>query len=61
MQYIFTYLSTHQSTLTVTGLFDLTCGSDKAAFQLPSMELGQSPEGCSSFMFPRIMGPAKVH
>ena len=75
MQYILTYLSTHQSYLyiqikynqllwlliTVTGLFDLTCGSDKAAFQSPSMELGQSPEGCSSFMFPRIMGPAKVH
>ena len=46
---------------TVTSLFDLTCGSDKAAFQSPSMEQGQSPEGCSSFMFPRIMEPAKVH
>ena len=45
----------------VMGLFGLIYASDKATFHTPFMELGHSPEGCSSFMFPRIMGPAKVH
>ena len=45
----------------IMGLFGLIYARDKATFHTPFMELGQSPEGCSSFMFPRIMGPAKVH
>lgn len=27
-----------------------------ASFRTPFAALGQSPEGCSTFMFPRIMG-----
>ncbi|KAJ7374784.1 hypothetical protein OS493_005134 [Desmophyllum pertusum] len=47
--------------VTVMGLFDMVYASDKATFHTPFMELGQSPEGCSSFLFPRIMGPAKAN
>ena len=47
--------------ITIMGLFGLIYAWDKATFHTPLMELRQSPERCSSFMFPRMMGSAKVH
>ena len=32
----------------------------QATFQTPFTQIAQSPEGCSSVLFPSIMGPAKV-
>jgi len=44
---------------TILGLMDFVYASDRASFSFPFVRLGQGPEGCSSYTFPRIMGPAK--
>jgi peroxisomal 3,2-trans-enoyl-CoA isomerase len=42
--------------VTTLGLCDRVFASDIAYFKTPFAALGQAPEGCSSFTFPKIMG-----
>lgn len=45
---------------TVLGLFDMVITSDRAKFSAPFTQKALSPEGCSSYTFPKLMGRIKV-
>ncbi|KAL3673176.1 hypothetical protein V7S43_002469 [Phytophthora oleae] len=46
---------------TILALCDLVYVKETATFHTPFTSLGQSPEACSSLLFPRIMGPARAN
>ncbi|KAH7637533.1 hypothetical protein HUG17_8637 [Dermatophagoides farinae] len=43
---------------TILGLFDCLIATDRTYFISPFSSLAISPEGCSTFTFPRIFGPS---
>ncbi|KAF4046081.1 Enoyl-CoA hydratase/isomerase [Phytophthora infestans] len=46
---------------TILGLCDLVYVKETATIHTPFTSLGQSPEACSSLLFPRIIGPARAN
>ncbi|VEL26599.1 unnamed protein product [Protopolystoma xenopodis] len=46
--------------VTTLGLYDYIFAADNATFHTPFTSLGQTPEGCSSYTFPKVMGQIKV-
>ncbi|XP_066481575.1 enoyl-CoA delta isomerase 2-like isoform X1 [Tiliqua scincoides] len=47
--------------VTLLGLFDIVYATERAVFLTPFSLLGQTPEGCATYTFPKIMGPSKAN
>ncbi len=46
---------------TFLGLFDAIFMSESATLKTPFASIAQAPEGCSSYVFPKIMGQSKAN
>lgn len=47
--------------VTTLALYDVVYAVNTAYFKTPFTKLGQSPEGCSSYLFPKLMGDKKAN